>query len=117
MIKILSLAVCAVIAFGYKNLKKLLVQTVYYVVLNALLTGIAFFLSLKSPAVYHNNMFFYLEINPVLMVVISACIYGLLLILEIFKEKLSPQRNYRMDVFFYDFSVKNIFLSGLETCR
>lgn len=107
-IKMLSLTICSVIAFGYKDRKKLVVQTVYYLLLNALLTGAIVALSLKSPAVYHNNMFFYMDINPVMLVVFSGLIYILLLMAELLKEKFSPRQKYTMDIFFADFKLVNI---------
>ena len=107
-VKIFSLIICSVIAFGYKDIKKLAVQAVYYWGLNAFLTGIIVAVSFKSSAVYHNNMFFYLDINPVMLVVSSACIYVFLLIAELMKEKLSPRQKYLMDICFADFSLKNI---------
>ena len=55
-VKILSLVICSLIAFGYKNIRKLLISTLYFVMLNTVITGILTAVSLKSKAVYHNKL-------------------------------------------------------------
>lgn len=107
-VRMVSLLLCAVTAFGYRNKKKFIVQTVYYVVLNALLTGVISALSLKSSAVYHNNMFFYFDINPVELVVLSVLIYVVLCISELVKERISPQKCITLDIYFDSFFIKDV---------
>lgn len=107
-VKILSLIICASIAFGVTDKKKFIIQTLTYVLLNALLTGVIAALSLKSSAVYHNNMFFYIDVNPVFLVVISAFIYGILLLIELVADKTSAHKCFAVDIVFKDFKLTDI---------
>ncbi|MBE6887381.1 MAG: hypothetical protein E7484_03055 [Ruminococcaceae bacterium] len=107
-VKLLSLALCSFIAFGVKNKKKFFIQTLVYILLNALLTGIIAAVSLKSSAVYHNNMFFYLDVNPVLLVVISAFIYVILVLTELIADKVSAHKCFKMDIVFKNFQLQNM---------
>ncbi|MBQ9845442.1 MAG: sigma-E processing peptidase SpoIIGA [Oscillospiraceae bacterium] len=115
--RLLSLAVSAVTAFGIKDKKKLVLQGACYILLNMLLTGAMALVGLKSTAVYNNNMFFYFSINPVVLVAVSAVIYLLILVFELVKEKVSPQKIYYMDIFFKDFTItgaKAFYDSGFK---
>ena len=106
--KSLSLVVCSVIAFGIKDKKKLIIQMVCYFILNMLLTGAVYIISFRSTVVYQNNMFCYFSINPVILVTSSAAIYVLILVFELVKEKISPQKIYYMDIYFKNFSLKKV---------
>ena len=106
--KFISLIICAAIAFGVKDKKRLIIQTVCYMLLNMLLTGLISVLSVRSTMVYENNMFFYFSINPVMLVISSAVIYFIILLFEILKEKISPQNIYLFDIYFKDFSLKGL---------
>lgn len=107
-VKLLSLTVCSVVAFGTENRKKTVIQAVCFAVLNMLLTGTAILISLKSTMVYENNMFCYFGINPVILVLSSLLIYIVLIIFEMIKEKITPQQQYTMDIIFRDFSVRGL---------
>ncbi|MBE6878416.1 MAG: hypothetical protein E7488_04545 [Ruminococcaceae bacterium] len=103
-----SLLLCSVIAFGIKDKRKLIIQSLCYFMLNMLLTGSAMLLSYENTVVYEKNMFFYFSINPVILVILSAVIYLAILIFELIKEKVSPQKIYLMDVYFGSFSIKGL---------
>lgn len=107
-VKLVSLAVCSVVAFGIKDKRKTIIQSLCFVMLNMLLTGMVAAVSAKISVVYQNNMFFYFGINPVVLVASSAVIYFLILVFETVKEKISPQKLYRMDIVFKDFTIKDI---------
>lgn len=107
-VRILSLAACSITAFGFDNKRKLLVQTVCYLFFNMLVTGAAMLVSLKTTAVYHNNLFFYFKINPVVLVLSSGIIYLLIIVFEAVKEKVSPQTIYKMEIVFESFVLKDI---------
>ena len=115
--KSFSLVVCSAAAFGIKNRKKLLIQMLCYFALNMLLTGIVYLVSFENAAVYQNNMFYYFSINPVILVVSSAVIYIAILVFELVKEKISPQKTYYIDIFFKEFSLEKVsafYDSGLK---
>lgn len=107
-IKLVSLVICSVIAFGIKDKRKTAIQSVCFALLNMLLTGAVAAVSHKSSVVYHNNMFFYFGINPVMLVTASAVIYLLILFFELVKEKISPQKLYSIDIVFKDFKIKDV---------
>ncbi len=108
LFKFVSLTVCSAIAFGIKDKRKLTVQSLCWFLLNMLLTGAVILLSLKSAAVYENNMFFYFSINPLMLVIFSAVIYMVVVIFEIIREKVSPKKIYLMDIYFKEFSIKGL---------
>ena len=117
LIKSFSLVVCSAAAFGIKDRKKLILQMLCYFVLNMMLTGMVYLISFENAAVYQNNMFYYFSVNPVILVVSSAVIYIAILLFEIVKEKISPQKIYYMDIFFKEFSLIDVaafFDSGLK---
>lgn len=106
--KIFTLFICSVAAFGFANKRRLFIQMAVYIFLNMLLTGITAAVGLKSNIVYGNNMFYYISINPVTLVLSSAVIYILITVFEIVKDKISPQKLYMLDVIFKDFTVVGI---------
>ncbi len=108
LIKISSLLICAFIAFDFKKKKSFFMQMFCFVLLNGLLTGIVTVISQKSSLVYQDNLFFYLNINPVILVVSSAVIYITISIFSNFKEQISPQSIYMIDIIFKDFIINDV---------
>lgn len=106
--KIISLFICSVIAFGIKDKKKLAIQMLCYLFLNTMLSGLIYLLSQKSTAIYQNNLFYYFSINPVLLVVSAMVIYLSIMIFELVKDKVSPQKTISMDIFFDSFSITDL---------
>ena len=107
-VKTFSLILCAAIAFGLKNLKKFVLQAVCFVMLNALLTGITAMLSLKSTLIYQKNMFFYININPVMLVIFSAVIYIVITLFASVKEHIMPNQIYKLELIADNFNIENI---------
>ena len=105
LIKIISLLICSALAFGVGNKRKLIISTVCYILLNMSLTGAVVVLSVKHNYIYQNNMFYYFNINPVNLVILSGIIYLLLLISEFIKDSIDPQKTYTLDIIFDDFEV------------
>lgn len=108
--KIISLIICAVIAFGFSAKKKLMIQGLWYMFLNMLLTGLIGVAADSSTEIYQQNLFYYLNINPLLLVVSSVVIYIFILIFAIIKEKISPMTLYTADIIFKEFALENIKL-------
>lgn len=107
-VKIISLILCSMIAFGKRNIKKLMIQTICFVMMNMLIMGLMIFLSLQSNMIYHNNMFFYLNINPVIMVISSLIIYFFVTACSMIKERIYPQKTYKAEIFFKNFTISGI---------
>ena len=107
-IKIMTLIICSATAFGWQNKRGFAIQTLWYIALNMLVTGAVILLSIKNSMVLENNMFFYFDINPVLMVVSSVVIYLFILVFELVKERVSPKRLYNIKLVFSDFKVESI---------
>ncbi len=108
LVKIISLLICVFVAYGVKNKRAFVIQGICYVFLNMLITGITMGLSFKSSAVLQKNMFFYFDINPILLVLSSCLIYFLILIFQLVKEKIAPQEVYLVDIIFKDFKLKSL---------
>lgn len=108
IIKFLSLIICDLIAFGKTNIKKFLLQTVCFVMINMMITGLVMVLSAQSKMIYHNNMFFYFNINPVVLVVSSVIIYFSITVFSMAKEQIYPQKTYNADIVFNNFTISKI---------
>lgn len=107
-VKLASLLICSIAAFGISNKKKFVVQMLCFVLLNALLTGVVAMLSLKSETVYHKNMFYYFNINPVMLVVFSLVIYLIVLAFSYIKEEITPNNTYCLNIVFEDFEIEKL---------
>jgi len=107
-VKAISLVLCSAIAFGLKNKKKFAIQMLCFAFFNSLLTGLMLIISLKNTAVYQENLFFYIDINPVLLVLVSLVIYLIILVFSFVKEEVSAQSIYVIDVVFDGYILKNI---------
>ena len=107
-VKVMSLIICAVIAFGRYNLKKLLIQTVCFVLLNVFITGLLITLSGENSMIYHNNMFVYLNLNPVVVVTASVVIYFVIIVFSSLKEQINPQKTYKAEINFGNFKLSGI---------
>lgn len=105
LFKLFSLFVSSSISFGFSNRRKFLIQTSCYLFLNMLLTGTTALISIESKAVYYSNMFFYFKINPVVLVLASGVIYISIMMFEMIKDRITPQKTYTMDVVFDEFSL------------
>ncbi len=108
LIKLASLLVCVFIAYGMKNKRSFIFQSICYVFLNMMMTGIAVMMSYKSSVVLQKNMFFYFDISPVLLVLSSCVIYLLILIFQSIKERVSPKEQYDIDIYFKNFVIEKI---------
>ena len=108
--KLVSIFLCWAIAYGISDIKKNLIQGMWFVLVNMTLTGAVAFLADETMHIYSKNMFFYLNINPVILVAASAVIYFIITIFAFIKEKFTPGSVYTADIFFKDFSIKNIQL-------
>lgn len=108
LIKLFSLVICSSIAYGFVNIRKTAIQSICFAFLNMLLTGIVIAVSFKSTKIYENNMFYYFSINPVILVLFSLAIYLTITMFEFFKNKISPQQIYCIDIFFSNFSITGI---------
>lgn len=106
--KLSSLCICSVIAFGFKNKRKLAVQSVFFAALNMLLTGIIIFLSGINNTFIENNLFYYLDINPLLLVTVSVVIYLLLFLYELTKDGFSSSKKYVIDIYLESCAIKNV---------
>ena len=117
LVKILSLVICSVVAFWRGKIKGYLSQTICFVTLNILLAGVVLTISYKSKAVYYQNMFFYFDINPIILVLSSAFIYFIIVIFSMIKDSFSSDKIYVADLIFSDFSIKGLqafYDSGLK---
>lgn len=108
LIKITSLLICILIAYGIKNKRAFVMQSICYVFLNMLITGITMGLSFKSSVVLQKNMFFYFDINPILLVLSSCLIYFFILVFQLIRERVTPQEIYSIDIIFKDFTLKSL---------
>ena len=117
-VKIISLMVCSVIAYQRKGkLKNCIVQTLVFAALNILLTGIIITSSVQYKMLYHKNMFFYVDINPVILVTASAVVYIVTTIFSVLKSQFSANELYTADITFRDFELNEIIAfydSGLK---
>lgn len=109
-VKILSLFVCVITAFGISDKRKIIVQTICFVFLNMLLVGAISATADRSARIYSNNMFFYININPVNLVAATLVIYGFITVFSLLKEKVSPQILYVADVYIEGQCMRNISL-------
>lgn len=107
-VKLLSLALCSLVAYWNGKLKNYFIQTIYFVILNILITGVFITLSEKTRIVYQQNMFYYMNINPVVLVIASAVIYGAATLLTVVKEQVGASQTYKADIFFKDFKMESI---------
>lgn len=117
MVKSGVLLICSLIAFGRTNLKKLIVQSSCFVLMNVLLTGLVISISVYSPMIYHKNMFFYININPVILTITTLAVYLAAIIFSFIKDKISSDEIYIMNIFFKDFNITEIgafYDSGLR---
>ena len=117
LVKILSLIICSAVAFWRGKIKGYLVQSICFVLLNILLSGVVLTISYKSKAVLYQNMFFYFDINPVILVLSSALIYLVIIIFSSIKNSFSSDKIYITDLMFRDFSIIGLqafYDSGLK---
>ena len=116
-VKILSLTVCSAVAYGIKGARRFILQTICFAMLNFLLCGVLLLISADNSAVYCNNMFFYLDINPITLVGCSLAIYLVISVFCMAKEKITPQKIRSIDIAFEDFSIEGVpafYDSGLK---
>lgn len=116
-VKTLSLAVCSIVAFWKGKLKNYLLHTICFVVLNVLITGVVLSIAEKSRIIYQNNMFWYIDINPVVLVTASVFIYITAVLLSSARESIGAAAVLMADIFFDNFKFENItafYDSGLK---
>jgi len=107
-VKILSLVLCSSMAIGIKNIKKFLIQMLCFVLFNSMLMGVIMLLSVKSAAVYHKNLFFYIDINPVILVLMSVVIYLTIFVFSFIKDETTAQGVTYIDIVLDECVLKNI---------
>ncbi len=119
-IKLLSVVICAAIAFGIKSKKYFIKNVICLGFINCLVTGfINLFLS-DSNYIYINNIFYYININPVMLVIAITFVYFSLYLYDLFFDINARQREITIGIYidksflklngFYDtgFKVKDI---------
>ncbi|MBQ6928800.1 MAG: sigma-E processing peptidase SpoIIGA [Oscillospiraceae bacterium] len=116
-VKVTSLLLCSLMAYWQGKIKGYFIQTVCFAGLNIMVTGAVMALSVKSRMIYSNNMFYYMDINPLILVTASVFIYAAAVGFSALKEQFSADKMYMMNVEFKDFSLENInafYDSGLK---
>ncbi|MEG1782287.1 MAG: sigma-E processing peptidase SpoIIGA [Oscillospiraceae bacterium] len=80
-LKLAVLLISTFIAFGFVNIRLFLRNFACLSGINALCAGVLMLMADKSNVVYHNNLFFYFNISPVLLV---GCMISVFLIVNVF---------------------------------
>lgn len=83
MFKFVSEIILIIIAFGFSNLKIFLLRYVFFLVLSFSFNGLVLFINnLNSSTFFSRNLISYIDISPVLLVLLSAIFYLLIRITE-----------------------------------
>lgn len=97
-IKVFSVILCAFLAFGYNNLRYFLRMVLYLSAANALLAGVLMAFCGYSDIIYAKNMFFYINISPLLMVGCISAVYLVLLLADFFLVSRSKGDTYDFEI-------------------
>ncbi len=82
-IRIISLVLSAYLAFGYTGPKLFIKCLAYVFSVNSLFTGMLVLFFEDVSAVYINNHFYYIYINPILLVILVTVVYALIVIFDL----------------------------------
>lgn len=90
-IKIFAVVTIVLIAFGYVNFKRTLINTVCFFTSNFIFGGVIFgiYIWLEPSFIHFNNTYFYIDFSLLLLIFITAFIYMMLSIFQYFSDRFS----------------------------
>ncbi len=109
-VKLVSLFLCVLIAFATPKKKQLIIQGICFVFLNTLLMGIVGVVSKHNSYIYNNNLFFYININPVTLVILTLVVYTCIALFAFAQDKISHKSLYKTDICIDGYWLKNLML-------
>lgn len=83
LFKLISGVLLVFITFGFTRIKIFLIQYIIFIILSFSLNGLVFFIyNLKNSAVLSRNLVSYIDISPILLIVLSCIFYTLIRVIE-----------------------------------
>ena len=100
LLKLLAAVICTCISVGFKSIIYFIRNTVCVIAVNMTFTGVLIFLSSENNFVYENNLFYYININPVLLVVCVSGMYRLISMYELFIGNRNKVSLFEFEIYF-----------------
>ncbi len=115
-VRIISVVICAFIAFGFASVKYCIKSILFLLLSTFLFTGIIYSFFAQSSFVYVKNCFYYININPLLLVGCITVVYIVLQLAELFFSTKPAINTCQCDVTIgiMDFSVTAFYDSGFS---
>ncbi len=113
IIKIFAGVTIIIIAFGFVNLKRLVVNTICFFTVNFIFGGVMFavYIWLKPSFMHFNNTYFYVDFSLLLLIFVTAFLYTALSVFRYFADRTSfLSDDYMISIKYHG---KNTLLKGL----
>lgn len=113
LIKLFAAVTIVIIAFGFGNVRRLLINTVCFFTVNFIFGGVIFavYIWLKPSFIHFNNTYFYIDFSLLLLIFITSFLYTALSIFRYFSDRFSSLRDDYSIIIKYN--NKTLLLEGL----